>query len=90
MRRRSVLDALPATIEPPFKVLGTSTDRLAIQSGAQPMEMVVLQGFTREIEDAFQRSGMRPELFWTSSPQVIETARKLDDLLASIQSRKSK
>ena len=52
------------------------------------MEMVVIQGFTREIEDAFQKFKGRPDDFWNDQARLIEVARKLDELLASIQSRK--
>lgn len=87
-RRRSALDLVPQTLEPPFKVLGTGADRQSLQAGAQPLEMVVLQGFTREIDEAFQKWKGRPDEFWNEHPELIETARKLDDLLASIQSRR--
>jgi hypothetical protein len=87
-RRRTALDVVPQTIEPPFKVLGTGADRQAITAGAQPMEMVVIQGFTREIEDSFQKFTGRPDDFWNDQARLIEVARKLDELLFSIQSRK--
>ena len=89
-RRRTALDNIPPTIEPKFEVLGTGVDRQALQAGAQPLEMVVIQGFTREIEDAFQKFSGRPDDFWARSPKAVETARKLDELLASIQARKQK
>ena len=89
-RRRSPLDMIPVNVEPRFKVLGTGVDRHALLQGAQPVEMVVVQGFTREIEEVFQKGGVRPEEFWIKNPQVLETARKLDDLLANIQARRSR
>jgi hypothetical protein len=88
-RRRSPLDFIPGTIDPPFKVLGSGADRQAITAVAQPMEMVVIQGFTRQIEEAFPRfKGRQIEDFWNENPQLIETARKLDEMLASIRDRK--
>jgi hypothetical protein len=71
-------------------VLGTGVDRQAIQASAQPMEMVVIQGFTREVEEAFQKFSGRPDDFWTKNPKAVETARKLDELLASIQARRQR
>lgn len=87
-RRRSALDLVPQNLEPPFKVLGSGADRQGLQAGAQPLEMVVIQGFTREIEEAFQKWKGRPDEFWNEHPNLIETARKLDDLLAQIQGRR--
>ena len=87
-RRRSALDLVPQDLEPPFEVLGTGVDRLALQAGAQLQEMVVLQGFTREIEEAFQKWKGRPDDFWGQHPELIEKARKLDELLGQIQARK--
>jgi hypothetical protein len=52
------------------------------------MEMVVIQGFTREIEESFQKFKGRPDDFWNDQARLIEVARKLDELLFSIQSRK--
>lgn len=87
-RRRSPLDIVPQNLEPKLKVLGT-VDRQVLISGAQPLEMVVIQGFTREIEDAFQRFKGRHEDFWGKHPQLIETLRKLDEVLAHVQIRKA-
>ena len=87
-RRRSALDLVPQSIDPPFEVLGTGADRQALQAGAQLQEMVVIQGFTREIEESFQKWKGRPDDFWEQHPHLIETARKLDELLAQIQTRK--
>lgn len=87
-RRRSALDFVPQNLEPPFKVLGTGVDRQSLIASAQPLEMVVIQGFTREIEEAFQKFKGRPDEFWNEHSRLIETARKLDELLASIQARR--
>jgi hypothetical protein len=78
---------MPA-VDPPFKILGTGVDRHALVASAQPLEMVVIQGFTREIEDVYQKGGPRQEDFWGKNPHLIETARKLDEILAGIQARK--
>lgn len=86
-RRRSPLDVVPQTTEPKFKVLGTGVDRQTIMSGAQPMELVVAQGYTREIEDAYHKFNGRPEDFWTRNPKMLEPAHKLDEVLAHIQAR---
>jgi hypothetical protein len=56
-------------------------------AAAEPLEMVVIQGFTREIEDAHQKSPQRGEDFWRLNPQLVETARKLDEILAKINAR---
>jgi hypothetical protein len=74
-------------VAPPFKVLGTGADRYALQAAAQPLEMVVIHGFTREVDEAFQRFRGRPEEFWVQHAELIETARKLDEVLAGIQAR---
>jgi hypothetical protein len=76
-------------VDPPFKVLGTGVDRQSVLAAAQPLELVVIQGFSREIEEAFQKFNGRPEEFWRRYPQLIEPARKLDEVLAKIQARKS-
>lgn len=90
-RRRSPLDVVPQTVEPPFKVLGSGVDRQILMSAAQPLEMVVIQGFTREIEEAAQKFGMRNlDDFWNKHPHLIETARKLDEVLAGIHGRRQK
>jgi len=76
-------------VEPPFKVLGSGVERQSLMSAAQPLELVVIQGFTREIEEAFQGFKARAgEDFWAKNPRLIETARKLDEVLARIQERK--
>jgi hypothetical protein len=64
-------------------------DRQALAQSAEPMEMVVIQGFTREIEETFQKFNGRPDDFWGKNPKLIETARKLDEVLARIHDRKS-
>lgn len=58
-------------------------------SAAQPLELVVIQGFTQEIEKAFQGfKGRQGEEFWAKNPHLIETVQKLDEVLARIQERK--
>ena len=88
-RRRSPLDLIPATVEPKFQVLGTGLDRQMIQQSAQPMEMVVIQGWTQEIEQEFQKAHLRPDDFWAKNPKLLETARKLDGMLAQIHARRN-
>ena len=88
-RRRSPLDHIPANIEPRFKVLGTGVDRQALQTYATPMEMLVVHGFTREIDDAFSRYSGRLEEFWNNNPDSLALARKLDDVLAGVVARRS-
>ena len=87
-RRRSPLDLVPQTLEPRFRVLGTGLDRQGLAGAANPLEMVVIHGYTREIEDAFQKFNGRPDDFWGRNPQLLEPARKLDEILASIMDRK--
>ncbi len=87
-RRRSPLDLIPTGIEPKFAVLGTGIDRQMLLSAAEPMELVVIQGWTREIEETFQKSHTRPDEFWGKNPKLLETARKLDGILAKIQARR--
>ncbi len=87
-RRRSPLDNLPQNVEPRFKVLGL-VERQIVLASAEPMELVVVQGFTREIEDIFGGFKGRPDDFWTKYPKLLETARKLDDIFHRIQQRKS-
>lgn len=87
-RRRSPLDNVPANLEPRFQVLGTGVDRQALLTFAAPMEMLVLHGFTREIEDAYQRFNGRVEDFWAKNPDVVAQARKLDEVLAAVMARK--
>ncbi len=64
-------------------------DRQALTAGANPMELVVIHGFTREIEETFQKYHGRADEFWKLNPKLLETARKLDEVLAGIQTRKS-
>jgi hypothetical protein len=87
-RRRSALDVLPV-VDPPFKVLGTGVDRQVLLASGEPLELMVAQGYTRNIEEAFQKL-KRPsgEEFWIKHPELIESARKLDEVLAKIQARK--
>lgn len=84
-RRRSPLD-FPPPVEPRWQVLGLA-DRQALTAAAQPLEMVVIQGYTREVEEAFGKGNVRPDDFWARNPGLVETARKLDQLFASIQAR---
>jgi hypothetical protein len=69
-------------------VLGTGVDRQLVMQGALPLEQVVAQGYTTEIEKAFKEANLRPDDFWARNPQYLETARKLDEVLAHIQTRK--
>jgi hypothetical protein len=87
-RRRSPLDHVPATIEPRFRVLGSGADRQALLTYATPMEMLVIHGFTREIEDAYSRYNGRLDDFWPNNPDALSLARKVDDVLAGIVARK--
>ena len=84
-RRRTPLDLLPQTET--FKVLGTA-DRQTLQTGASPMELVVIHGFTREVEEAFQKFHGRIDDFWAKHPHLINTLHKLDEVLAGVQARK--
>ena len=79
---------MPQNLEPPLKVLGTGADRFALLAAAMPLEMVVAQGYTREIEDAFQKWRGRPDDFWTEHSHLLENVRKLDEVLAVVQARK--
>jgi hypothetical protein len=88
-RRRSALDLIPQNVEPRFEILGSGVDRQALLSSAQPLELVVVQGFTREIEDVFQGYKGRPDEFWIKNAGLLETARKLDEVLVRIQERKA-
>lgn len=89
-RRRSPLDTIPPHPDFEFKVLGGPVDRYSLIAAAMPLELVVIQGFTREIEDAFQKSGTRNvEDFWTRNPKLYETLVKMDEVLAGIQARKT-
>lgn len=87
-RRRSPLDVVPQNVEPRFKVLGTGVDRQGLSSAANPLEMIVIHGYTREIEEAYQKFNGRPDDFWGRHPQLLEPARKLDEVLAGIMERR--
>jgi hypothetical protein len=87
-RRRSPLDLVPTNIEPRFRVLGTGTDRNALMTFATPMEMLVIHGFTSEIEREFSEFNGRADDFWTKKPELMDQARKIDELLAAIVARK--
>ncbi|MBM3457965.1 MAG: hypothetical protein FJX77_05480 [Armatimonadetes bacterium] len=88
-RRRSPLEMVPQNPDQPFKVLKPGFDRQTSLVGANPVELAVIQGFTREIEEAFQKHHGRPDEFWGRNGHLLETARKLDDILAGIQTRRS-
>lgn len=87
-RRRSPLDVVPTNLEPRFQVLGTGVDRVILAGSATPLEMIIIHGYTREVEDAFQKFNGRLDDFWARNPQVLEPARKLDEVLAGIAERK--
>src|SRR5262245_39025986 len=89
-RRRSPLDYVPSTAQPRFQVLGTGADRQALLTYAMPNEMLVVHGYTREIEEAYQRFNGRIEDFWNNHPDALSWARKVDEVLAGIQGRKAK
>jgi hypothetical protein len=89
-RRRSPLDYVPQNVEPRFQVLGTGADRQALVTYATPAEMMVIHGFTREIETSYQKFNGRVEEFWTRNPQALELARKVDQVLAGVVARKGK
>ena len=86
-RRRSPLDIVPPHPTEKFRVLGTGADRQSIVTSAHPLEMVVIQGYTREIEDAYQKFSGRLEDFWRMCPEMLDPAMKLDEVLAGIQAR---
>jgi hypothetical protein len=88
-RRRSPLDMVPNTAESRFRVLGTGTDRNALMTFATPMEMLVIHGFSSEIEKAFAGFSGRPDDFWGKNPELLDQARKIDELLAGIVDRKN-
>ncbi len=88
-RRRSPLETVPQSADQPFKVLGPGFERYQFSSSANPMELVVIQGFTREIEEAFQKQHGRPDEIWGRNPELLEKARKLDNILAGILARRS-
>lgn len=71
-------------------MLGSGVDRLSLTASAQPLELVVIQGFTREIEEAYQKFNGRFEDFWLKNPKMLEQVRKLDEVLAGIQARRAK
>lgn len=87
-RRRSPLDSVPNT-EEKFRVLGTGADRAALMTFANPMEMLVLHGFTQEVEAAYAAYRGRGEDFWEQHPEMLEQARKIDEVLAGIVARKN-
>src|SRR4051812_16817715 len=88
-RRRSPLDYVPTSTQPRFQVLGTGADRQALLTYATPPEMLVVHGFTREIEESFARFNGRVEDFWARDPEALTLARKVDDVLAAIAARKA-
>lgn len=52
------------------------------------MEQVVLQGYTREIEGAFQAFQGRFDEFWARHPELLEKAYKMEELLTGIRDRR--
>jgi hypothetical protein len=88
-RRRSPLDFVPNTPEQQFRVLGTGADRAALMTYANPMEMLVLHGFTQEVEGAYAAYRGRGEDFWEQHPEMLEQAKKIDEVLAGIVARKN-
>jgi hypothetical protein len=53
------------------------------------MEMLVIHGFSLEIEKAFASFNGRPDDFWAKNTELLEQARKIDELLAGIVERKN-
>jgi hypothetical protein len=80
---------VPSSPESRFRVLGTGTDRNALMTFATPMEMLVIHGFSLEIEKAFASFNGRPDDFWAKNTELLEQARKIDELLAGIVERKN-
>jgi len=80
---------VPANSEPRFRVLGTGTDRNALLTFATPPEMLVIHGWTAEIEREFAAFNGRADDFWAKKPDLLEQAHKIDELLAGIVARKS-
>ena len=89
-RRRSPLDFVPTTTQLRFQILGTGADRQALLTYASPPEMLVVHGFTREIEQAYSRFNGRVEDFWNTNTDALSLAHKIDDVLAAIAARKAK
>lgn len=87
-RRRSALDNVPTNADPQFQVLGTGVDRQALMTYASPTEMLVVHGFSREIDDAYSRFNGRIEDFWANNPDTLACARRIDEVLAGIVARK--
>lgn len=85
-RRRTPLEHLPPGAEPPFELLG-SPDRAYLLQQAEPLEQVVLQGYTREIEAAYQEHNGRFDDFWLKHPELVEKARKMEGILRGIRDR---
>jgi hypothetical protein len=88
-RRRSPLDFVPTTGDQKFRVLGTGADRAALMMYANPMEMLVLHGFTQEVDAAFMAYKGRGDDFWEQNPDMLEQAKKIDEVLAGIVARKN-
>ena len=88
-RRRSPLDFVPTTGDQKFRVLGTGADRAALMPYANPMEMLVLHGFTQEVDAAFAAFKGRGDDFWEQNPEMLEQAKKIDEVLAGIVARKN-
>ena len=88
-RRRSPLDFVPTTEDSKFRVLGTGADRAALMNYANPAEMFVLHGFTQQVEAAYAAYKGRGDDFWENHPEMLEQAKKIDEVLAGIVARKS-
>jgi hypothetical protein len=88
-RRRSPLDFVPSNGEHKFHILGSGADRATLMNNANPMEMLVLHGFTQEIDSAFAAFRGRSEDFWEQHPEMLDQAKKIDEVLAGIVARKN-
>jgi len=63
---------------------------MVLLAGAEPLELVVIQGYTREIEEFYGKSNVRYDDFWVRNPKLIDNLRKLDEVLVGIQARRAK
>jgi hypothetical protein len=88
-RVRSPLDAVAAIPGVEFKVLGRGIDRQALMSFANPMEMMVIHGFTHQIDEEYRRVRQRPDDFWLAHPELHEQAQKIDNVLATVMERRA-
>ena len=62
------------------------TDTLEANSAFS--EQVIVHGYTRQIEEAYGKHSGRSEDFWTSQPDALAAARKVDEVLAGIVARR--